>query len=282
MPADAHLLTTAFALLASLSWGISDFTGGYASKSSDSLLVTLMAHLGGLVLMTSLAFGAHAPLPGRSGMLWAMAAGALGGLALALFYHALSSGKMGLAAPIAAVLGAAIPALVGIASQGLPTPIALIGFALAALGIWLISRPDTPGADLKGITLALLAGLGFAGFFLCIHRTGTDSALWSSAFARVASVILVGGIALVRTRTWNLRRRDLLFGLAAGCIDSIGTYFFVRSDQTGHLASAVILTSIYPAVTVLLARVLLHEHFTRWKWVGIFAAVAAIPLVALQ
>lgn len=232
--------------------------------------------------MISLSAGTKATLPDQSSIYWAMAAGALGGGALALFYQALSSGKMGLAAPISAVLGAAIPAAVGIFSQGIPTPVALVGFALAGVGIWLISRPDSSGSDARGITLALLAGFGFAGFFLCIHRTGASSALWSSALARVASVILVGGIVLVRRGRWNLSRRDLLFGLVAGCIDSLGTFFFVRSDQTGRLDSAVILTSLYPAITVLLARVWLREHFTRWKMAGIVAALAAVPLVAMQ
>jgi drug/metabolite transporter (DMT)-like permease len=280
MPAEPHIAAAVFALLASLSWGTSDFTGGYASKTSDSLLVTFMAHAGGLALMTGLSLASGAAVPGRSDIMWAMLAGALGGLALATFYHALSSGKMGLAAPVAAVLGAAIPALVGIASQGVPTRAALTGVCLAAAGIWLISRPDESGSDKKAMTLALMSGIGFAGFFLCIHRTGASSALWSAAFARVASVILVGGLVLARRREWRLSGRDLTLGLAAGCVDSVGTYLFVRADQAGRLDSAVILTSLYPAVTVLLARVLLREHFTRWKVVGILAALVAVPLVA--
>jgi drug/metabolite transporter (DMT)-like permease len=282
VPGNPHILTIAFALLASLSWGVSDFTGGFASKNTDSVLVTFMAHAGGLVLMTCIAAGTYSPLPDRPSILWAMAAGSLGGVGLVLFYHALSSGRMGLAAPLAAVLGGAIPALAGIATQGVPAPAALVGFVLAGIGIWLISRPDSSATDRKGITLAIFAGLGFAGFFLCIHRTGAASALWSSAFSRVASVVLVGAIVLVRNRPWTLNSRSLLLGVVAGCIDSAGTYLFVRSDQTGRLDSSVVLTSLYPTITVLLARVLLREHFTRWKMVGIVAALLAVPLVALQ
>ena len=104
---------------------------------------------------------------------------------------------MGLAAPVAAVLGAAIPAAFTMITHGLPGKLGLAGFLLAGLGIWLISRPDGSGND-RGIFMAALAGIGFAGFFLCISRTGESSPLWSAVFSRVASFLLVGAIVLFR------------------------------------------------------------------------------------
>lgn len=245
-------------------------------------MVTTLAHLSGFLLMTTLALAWHAPFPGRSTQLWALAAGALGGTALAVFYQTLAAGKMGLAAPVAAVLGAAIPAGFGMIIEGLPRGLAITGFFTAGLGIWLMSRPDAHNQGSDGIGMALLAGLGFAGFFICINRTGSSSALWSTAHSRFASLVLVAAIVLLRRKVSPLRWQDALLGLFAGLLDSTGTLLFVRADQTGRLDAAVVLTSLYPAVTVLLARLLLKEQFTRWKAVGILAALAAVPMIAFQ
>jgi drug/metabolite transporter (DMT)-like permease len=282
MALSSQLVSTAFSLGAALCWGISDFTGGYASKRSDPFVVTALAHLSGFVLMTTLALASHAPFPSRSSQAWALAAGALGGTALAIFYQTLASGKMGLAAPVAAVLGAGIPTAFGIVIEGLPRGAAIGGFVLAVTGIWLMSRPDGQTSQNDGIGMALIAGIGFAGFFICINRTGDSPAVWSAAHSRLASLVLVAAIVLFRRKFSPLRVQDALLGLFAGCLDSTGTLFFVRADQTGRLDAAVVLSSLYPAITVLLARLVLREHFTRWKAVGILAALAAVPMIALQ
>ena len=188
---------------------------------------------------------------------------------------------MGLTAPVAAVLGAAIPAAFTMITHGLPGKLAIAGFLLAGLGIWLISRPDGSG-NYRGVFMAALAGIGFAGFFICINRTGDSSALWSAVFSRVASLLLVGAIVLFRRRRGPLLRSDAALAIFAGCLDVTGTALFIRANQTGRLDSAVVLSSLYPALTVLLARFFLNEKFTRWKTVGILAARAAVPLIALQ
>jgi drug/metabolite transporter (DMT)-like permease len=275
-----QLIPVGFSLAAALCWGTSDFSGGYASRRSDSFLVTALSHAGGFVLMLTLALLIRPELPSRTSQLWAAAAGALGGLALLLFYRALSQG-MGLAAPVAAVLGAAIPAAFTMITHGLPGKLGVAGFLLAGLGIWLISRPDGSGNS-GGVLIAAVAGIGFAGFFICISRTGDSSPVWSAVFSRVASLLLVGGIALSRRRKGPLLRADATIAIFAGCLDVTGTAIFIRANQTGRLDSVVVLSSLYPALTVLLARFFLKEQFTAWKTAGILAAVAAVPLIALQ
>ena len=275
-------MPTGFSLAAVFCWGISDFTGGYSSKRSDAFLVTMLAHAAGFTLMATLALTTHAPFPSPSSEVWALLAGALGGTGLALFYRALSRGGMGLTAPVAAVLGAAIPTALGMIMQGLPGTLPIIGFVLAGLGIWLISRPEGGTGRPQGLSLAVLAGIGFAGFIICIHRTGNSSALWSAAHSRFSALVMVLALVLFRRGKVALRRSDAALGLFAGCLDVTGTALFIRADQTGRLDSAVVLTSLYPVVTVLLARFILREHFTRWKAVGIVAALLAVPLIALQ
>lgn len=271
-----------YSLLAVLCWGTSDFTGGYASKRSDAFLVTLIAHASGTVLMTTLALATHAPMLSTDSGLWALAAGALGGLALAIFYRALAGGKMGLTAPISALLGAAIPTGFAMLTEGFPGKLPILGFVLAAIGIWLISRPEEKLGHPEGISMAVVAGIGFAGFMLCIHRVGESSVLWSAAYSRFASFVLVGLIVLLRRSKIDFHRNDLLFGLFAGCIDATGTALFIRAEQIGRLDSAVVISSLYPAVTVILARVILKEHFHRWRALGILAALVAVPLIAMQ
>ena len=276
------MLPTAFGLTAVLCWGVSDFMGGYAARGSDAFLVTLVAHASGWILMTSSALAVRAPFPPHGAQLWAMAAGALGGAGLALFYRALATGRMGINAPIAAVLGAAIPTLFSFATEGLPGPVTMAGFILAGAGIWLISRQEDGSGRPQGFALALVSGCGFAGFFICIHRTGDSSALWSAAFSRVASLIAVALMLLIQGGKPGLHVRDSLLALCAGALDSTGTLLFIRADQTGRLDAAVVLTSLYPAVTVLIARLVLKERFSGWKVAGIIAALAAVPLIATQ
>ena len=267
--------------MAALCWGSSDFSGGYASKRSDAFLVTMLSHAGGFALMLTLALSTHAAYPSPSSRNWALAAGMLGGTALAIFYRTLASGDMGITAPVAAVLGAALPAAFAMITQGLPGSAAIAGFVLAGIGIWLISRPEA-GSNYAGISMAALAGIGFAGFFICIDRAGSSSALWSAAHSRFASLVIVAAIVLFRRGRGRFRRSDAALALFAGCLDVTGTALFIRAEQTGRLDSAVILSSLYPVITVLLARMVLHEHFTRWKTVGIFAALLAVPLIAMQ
>ena len=281
MPTTVQFVPTAFSLIAVFCWGTSDFLGGYASKRSSAFLVTLLAHTSGFGLMAVLTLSTHAALPSRTSQLWAFAAGALGGAGLALFYRALAAGSMGLNAPVAAVLGAAIPTGFGMMIEGFPGVMPVTGFLLAGLGIWLISRPDSRvGSD--GLGLALLAGLGFAGFFICINQTRDASAAWSAVTSRAAAMLVVGILLLLSRAEVKINRRDGGLSVLAGFLDSTGTLLFIRADQTGRLDAAVVLTALYPAVTVLLARIVLKEHFTRWKAVGIAAALLAVPLIALR
>ena len=155
-------------------------------------------------------------------------------------------------------------------------------FALApATGLWLITRSED-GATPEGIGLAVVAGIGFAGFYLCVRQAGAGSALWIATLTRAGALLITATVVLL---SWNFRditAAGLRWGVLTGCIDSLGTLLFVRASQTGRLDEAVVISSLYPAVTVLLARVFLKEHFTRWRFVGLLAALAAVPMIAAQ
>jgi drug/metabolite transporter (DMT)-like permease len=209
-----------------------------------------------------------------------MAAGASGGCALAIFYRALAAGRMGLTAAVASVLAAGIPTAVGMLTEGLPHPAQLAGFGLAGTGIWLISRPEGDGGDRSGLGWAVLSGVGFAGFFLCIKQAGNGSALWIAGSSRAAAFLCTALMVLIGRTFRPVARPAVALAMLAGCMDVSGSALFVRAAQTGRLDLAVMLTSLYPVVTVVLARLVLKEHFSRWKTAGMFAALAAVPLIA--
>jgi drug/metabolite transporter (DMT)-like permease len=279
MSGAPQFATAAYGLAAVLAWGTSDFLGGYATRRANAFLFTTVVNIGGLLLVGTLASASNAPLPSARSIAWVLAGGVSGGASLAIFYRALSSGRMGLTAPVAAVLGAAIPTVVSMFTEGLPARIRIIGFVLAAAGLWLITRTED-GSSPEGIGIAVLAGIGFAGFYLCVRQAGDASAFWIASFTRAGGLIITGLVVLLQGRFRDITATGVRWGLVTGCIDSIGTMLFVRASQSGRLDEAVVISSLYPAVTVLLARLFLHEHFTRWRFVGLLAALAAIPMIA--
>lgn len=279
MDSASQFASTLFALGTVCSWGISDFVGGYTARRFQPFLLATLGHLAGTILVITLALAKHEAFPPWSHFAWACVGGTAGGVALGVFYRALSQGRMGLAAPVSAVLSAAIPVAFGIFTQGSPGARPLSGFVLALIGIWLISRPEEGGRP-EGLSLALISGLGFAVFYICMHQAGSGAAFWLATGSRGSALIATVAIVLTGRKFSPTYRAGYGLAILAGCIDVTGTVLFIRATQTGRLDIAVILSSLYPAITVLLARLLLKEHFTVWKTVGVIAALAAAPLIA--
>jgi drug/metabolite transporter (DMT)-like permease len=281
MPSPAHLAPVLFSTAAIFLWGGSDFTGGVAARRVNAFLFTAAVHTTGLIFTGSLIFLRHVPPPSQAAIAWSAASGALGGFGLALFYRALASGKMGLNAPVSAVLSAVIPTLVDMRAQGFPGVVPVIGFLFAAAGVWLISRPEDGGLQPAGIGLAMIAGIGFGGFYLCAQQAGHESALWIAAISRVTAMLVTATAFLFSREPLRLGRTAAAMAIVAGLMDVSGTLAFVRASQVGRLDAAVVISSLYPAVTVLLAKLILKEHFTRWKAAGMAAAILAVPMIAL-
>lgn len=298
-----------YSVIAVFLWGSADFAGGLGSRRANAFVLTAFSHACAFALMLVIALSQHGAFPDRASIVWALIAGAVGGFSLALFYSALASGQMGLTAPIAALLGAAIPTMVDIAREGAPSRWTIGGFALALLALWLITRPEPAGEESlekdssgegptrtelsrtesskeespgrpAGVGLAALAGVGFAGFYLCIHQA-SGSPSWIAAISRIGSFTTTS-IAVLATRApLTLDRPRVTLGMLAGFLDISASALFIFASQHGRLDEAVVITSLYPAMTVLLARLVLKEHFSRWKFVGLLAALAAVPMIAV-
>lgn len=280
MAIAAQYIPAAYSLTAVGVWGASDFLGGVGAKRANAFLFTSIVHVSGMLVMGALALMTHAIFPGNTSVLWSLAAGAIGGFGLALFYRSLAHGNMGLIAPVAAVLSAAIPTIVTAFQEGFPGYRHLFGFFLAAIGVWLISRSEDGAGRPEGLGMAVVAGICFAGFYLCIHRAGDASALWSATCSRAGSFAVAALIVLFGRYIRSVPAPLLGIAVVAGILDISGSAVFIRAGQTGRLDNAVVLSSLYPAVTVLLARIFLHEHFSRARTMGMLAALVAVPMIA--
>ena len=280
MSIAAQYIPAAYSLIAVGVWGASDFLGGVGARRVNAFLFTAIVHLSGLFVVVALALLTGAPFPGNASLGWALIAGSVGGMALALFYRSLAGGNMGLVAPVAAVLSAAIPAIVTAFAEGFPGYRHVLGFVLAGIGVWLISRTEAGVGRPEGLGMAVLAGIGFAGFYLCIHQAGNASALWVAAGSRSGAFVVTGMIVLFRRQVRAVPAPLLALAVLAGIFDVTGSTVFIRASQIGRLDDAVVLSSLYPAVTVVLARIFLHEHFSRARTIGMVAALVAVPMIA--
>jgi drug/metabolite transporter (DMT)-like permease len=284
LPFSLPSTPVAYSIAAVFLWGASDFSGGYGVRRANAFVFTAFSHFCAFSLMLLISLGEHAPLPSRASIMWSVLAGLLGGVALALFYRALASGQMGLAAPTAALIGAAIPTLADIALEGAPSRWSIAGFILAVLAIWLITRPEPQGNNdatghPKGVAMAALAGVGFAAFYMCMHQT-TGSPIFVAAIGRIASFVATAVVVIATSAPLALELPSIGIAMLAGFLDISGSALYIYASQRGRLDEAVVITSLYPAITVLLARIVLKEHFSRWKFVGLLAALAAVPMIA--
>jgi drug/metabolite transporter (DMT)-like permease len=275
------LLTVIFGLTASLCWGSGDFSGGLASRRASPASVIILAYASGFVLLIALALVRREQLPSWLDLMWGGLAGLVGAVGLLAFYQALASGRMGIAAPVSAVMTATLPVLFNVFLQGPPNWFQAAGFLVALLAIALISQPEGSIGRPEGMGLALLAGCGFGCFFILISRVDHASVFWPLATARFTSVLLLLVVVRVRGQQMLPKRALLPLVLTAGVLDALGNAFFVLAAHTGRLDVAAVLSSLYPAATVILAAILLRERVTRIQGIGILLALIAVPLISI-
>lgn len=278
----AEVLGSVFGLVAAASWGTSDFSGGVASKRSPLFSVVIASQAIGFVLLLLLGIAFGEDLPGLRNAIWAAFAGLAGLAGLLALYQGLAVGRMGVVAPVSAVISGVMPVVVSIFVDGVPHITRLIGFVLALVSVWLVSQSgDGRNITLKELRLPLIAGLAFGLFFIFIDRVTTDAVFLPLAIARVASLTVMLILAAVLGWQRIPTTASTLFVLLSGVFDASGNIFFALSAQVGTLAIAVVISGLYPAGTVLLARVFLQEKIGVTQWVGIVLALAAITLIAI-
>ena len=271
-----------FGLAASALWGAGDFSGGIATKRANVISVITVVHAIGFVLMLILALVTHETIPPLADWIWGGVAGLAGVLGLIAFYQALANGRMGVAAPITGVIAALLPVIVGLISEGLPGTGHLVGFASALISVFLVSYAVGTTWNSSGAGLAILGGIGFGLFLVFAGQVGNTAVFWPLVAARGASTIMMMAISVRRKLHLPISDPGLrLPVLMAGALDALGNVFYVLASQAGRLDVAAVLSSLYPAMTILLAALILKEHIGRIQFVGVVLALAAISLIAI-
>src|SRR5262245_48160068 len=244
------LATIIFGLAASLCWGSGDFSGGLASRRTHTASVVFADYGVGFVVLVILALIWKEPFPSPADTLWGGLAGLAGMLGLLSFYTALSTGKMGIVAPVSAVLTATLPIVFSAFTAGLPTLLQIGGLVLALLAIGLISRPERTKGRPKGIGVALLAGCGFGCFFVLISRVNPAATFWPLAVARITAILVVLMMVRLQHKPIRLGMAEAPLVALSGILGAVGNTFFLLAAHSGRLDIATILSSLYPAATV--------------------------------
>ncbi|HEU5271139.1 MAG TPA: DMT family transporter [Jatrophihabitans sp.] len=271
-----------FALIAAAAYGISDFVGGSASRRVSALNVLLVSYpVGTAVMAAALPFFAG-PVSART-LSWSLAGGVAGLAGVALMYRALAIAPMNIISPVTGVMSAVVPVLGGVLRGERPAPAAWLGIGLGLLAVVLISRqpPDLPHppAGWRPLLMAVLAGVGFGSYFICLASTDHNSGIWPVVISRLCSVVLVVPLLLAVDRyvrqTWGV------FALAAICgvLDALANLAFLLATRHGLLSLAGVITALYPAGTVLLAMAVLKERAGTVPGAGLAIAAAAVVLL---
>lgn len=290
------------ALGAAATWGIGDFLGGLTSRRTSELVVTTLSQAAGLAVLAVLLVVGDAPATGAA-LGWGAVAGIGGAGGLLAYFRALAIGPMGVTAPVAALTGAAVPVVAGVALGERPGAVAWLGVVVGIAATVLASRPaeaavvhpeqhpeqavappDAPvheDAELRrGIATAAVAGLLFGLFFVALDRAPVDGGLWPLLGARGSGLAMLGGLLAVR-RPARPDASSTRLALAAGLLDMVANALFLLAVQRGLLVLVSVLTSLYPVGVVLLARAVLGERLGRAQRVGVVLAMVAVVLIAM-
>ena len=270
-----------FGLLSALTWGAGDFCGGLAAKRSSLLSVIVCSQIAGAILLILTAQVVAEPVPSLPILLIGGVAGILGDIGLMSLYFALSRGKMGVAAPVSAVVAAMIPVLFAAVVEGLPGALQAAGFVLAMTGIWLVARGESSTVRLVDLGMPIVAGVGFGLFYIVINQVSVVAVYWPLAAARVVSIAILSVTALVLRRPLLPAAGQLPIIVASGLLDAGGNLFFALAALAGRLDIAAVLASLYPATTVVLAGLFLHERLSWPQTLGVVTTLAAIALIVL-
>jgi drug/metabolite transporter (DMT)-like permease len=270
------------ALISSLSWGVADFVGGLAARRAGSAQVLAVSYPAGAVVITIFALTI---IPGELSTElfgYALVTGVIGSIAIALLYAALVRGQMGIVSPITAVMSGAVPVLVGVLRGEQPTAWAYAGMVIAVIAVVLVSQESQHHGKTPPIAIVLAIGSGVAiGLYLTsLGLAPKDSGVWVATLGRwVSTVIMITFVVLI-VRSFNRTAFPWLLAIAAGILDAVANGLFQLATQRGLLSVVAVLGSLYPAATVVLARVVINERMNAIQGVGVVLALSAAGLLA--
>lgn len=272
------------AALCAVTYGLADYSGGRASRSVASAVVTLLGQATSFVLVVVGVLVIGTPIASAHDLWWGAAGGIAGGFALIAFYRALSRGTMTVVAPTTAVVSAVLPVIVGLSLGERPSGPAIVGIIVACLAVALVSGAigsRHQETSISTVMLAAAAGSGFGFIFIAFARTADDSGLWPLVAARTASIPVVA-MVVVATRPGRGAMRSVIWLIvASGVLDMAANLFYLEASHRGLLSIVAVISSMYPVSTVCLAFGLDHERVSKTQAIGLALAATALTLVSL-
>ena len=274
-------------------FGAADFIGGLASRRAHTSAVVVVSGLAGVGLLAVLIPLMPASAATGRDLVWGAIAGLAGGAGVGLLYRALAVGTMSVIAPTTAVCGVAIPVLAGLAFGERLSRVTGSGIVLALAAIVLVSQEKraqpTPNSQFpspraqprKGIGLALLSGVAIGVFYLALAETSADAGLWPLLAARGTSVCIFTALTITGGHSFRMAPPLLRLVIAGGVLDMLANALYLLSTRSGPLSVVVTLSSLYPASTVMLARVVLGERLSALQIAGVGCAMLAVVLIVV-
>jgi uncharacterized membrane protein len=270
-----------FGLLSALGFGVSDFVAGVGGRRT-SVGAVLVAGQPFALLATLLALALfHGSRPTARSLAWGAVSGLGSAFGTIALYRGLAMGQMSIVAPLSGVLAALIPALVGLGLGERMSPVEAVGITLAIPAILLVSAQHrSESARSAGVIEGLAAGAAFGLFFVALDRGGTGAGAWPLVASQLVAVSIVIPVGLRMSGRDGGRRAAVPYGAMAGLTGGAASLFFLAATGTGELAVAAVLTSLYPAVTIIFARLMLDERWSRMQVAGLLMAGAAVALIS--
>jgi drug/metabolite transporter (DMT)-like permease len=267
------------ALGASVTWGIADFFGPLKGRTFGALRVLVYVQVGGLAAI-ALIVAIRGEGPAHAGALLAIPAAISGTLGLYAYYRGIAVGAVSIVAPIAGI-SAVVPVAVGIASGDRPSAWQWTGIAASLVGVFLASRERSEGGRIAaGVGLALLAAIGFGGYFPPMHAAGNADFWWASLIFRATSTSVILAVVAIRRPALGVPPLQVPVLALIGVGDMLGNLLFAAAASSGLVSITSVLASLYPIVTVLLARIILKERVARSQETGIILTLAGVALIS--
>lgn len=299
-------------LAAAIGYGAADFFGGWASRRAAVLAVVLWSQVAGLVALLVVLAPLTTGGPSADALLWGAAAGAVVTVGLVVYFRGLARARMGVVTPVTAVVTATLPVCVGLAAGERPSSVALAGVLVALTAVAAVSLapphaahagpagplapasagvaqapPAAPAPRVRtrvgpapGVVEALVAGVGFGLYFVCMDRAGSGAVVWPLVASTATSLVLLAAAAVATGRPWRPARAAAPIIVASGLCAAAASLAFLLAVRQGLLSLVSVLASLSPAVTVALARLLMAERMSRVQLAGLAAAVAGVGLIA--
>jgi len=274
----------AYSLCAAASWGLADFSAGLKSRRLGALTVLTWVEGTGLVVVLGAILATREPLPDGRTLLYAVLAGGAGLSGLAAFYRALSIGTMSIVAPISAT-GSILPVVVGLVTGDALQTLVAVGLVVTVGGVLLASREEvselgSDGPDRPAVLLAIGSALGFGLYFTFADVAADGSILWLLAAGRIAALPVIVVLATRRGARLVPEARDRRQLVAIGLADVAATALYGLATTRGALSIVAVVGSLYPVMTVVLARGVLGERLSRGQGLGVALALVGVAMVS--